>query len=57
MDCKSGCGPVFVIPFFILVYLVLGCFLDTISMMLITLPGYLPIAENLGYAGFERPDR
>lgn len=45
-----GVDPVFVILFFILVYLVLGCFLDTISMMLITLPVFLPIAESLGYS-------
>lgn len=45
-----GVDPVFVILFFILVYPVLGCFLDTISMMLITLPVFLPIAESLGYS-------
>jgi len=45
-----GVSPLFVILFFVLVYLVLGCFLDTISMMLITLPVFLPIAEGLGYS-------
>ncbi|KIC21496.1 TRAP transporter large permease [Leisingera sp. ANG-Vp] len=43
--------PVAVILFFVLVYLVLGCFLDAISMILITVPVFLPIAETIGYSG------
>ena len=47
---ETGVSPVFVILFFVAVYLVLGCFLDTISMMLITLPVFLPIAQNIGFS-------
>jgi TRAP-type C4-dicarboxylate transport system permease large subunit len=36
--------------FFVLVYVVLGCFLDSISMMLITIPVFLPIAQEIGYS-------
>ena len=43
-------APTWVILFFVAIYLVLGCFLDTISMLLITVPVFLPIAESLGYS-------
>ncbi|MGE0737342.1 MAG: TRAP transporter large permease [Alphaproteobacteria bacterium] len=31
------------------VYLILGCFLDSLSMLLITLPLFFPIIKNLGF--------
>jgi tripartite ATP-independent transporter DctM subunit len=33
----------------ILIYLLLGCFLDAISMMILTLPVIFPVALNLGF--------
>ncbi len=33
------------------VYLVLGCFLETVSMVLITVPVFLPLMESVGYDG------
>lgn len=42
--------PTGVILFFVIVYLVMGCFLDSISMILITVPVFLPIADALGYS-------
>jgi C4-dicarboxylate transporter DctM subunit len=45
-----GFSPLVIILFFVLVYLVLGCFLDSISMMLITIPVFLPIAQDVGYS-------
>lgn len=42
--------PVVVILFLAVVYLVLGCFLESISMILITVPVFLPIFESLGYS-------
>jgi TRAP-type C4-dicarboxylate transport system permease large subunit len=33
------------------VYLVLGCFLETVSMVLITVPVFLPLLESVGYNG------
>jgi TRAP-type C4-dicarboxylate transport system permease large subunit len=33
----------------ILTYIVLGCFLDSLSMMLITLPIFFPLIVKLGY--------
>lgn len=44
-----GLGPVAVIGLLVLVYLALGCVLDSISMMLITVPVFLPIAEQMGF--------
>jgi len=45
-----GLGPVAVIALLVLVYLALGCVLDSISMMLITVPVFLPIAETMGFS-------
>ena len=42
-------SPVTVILFIMVVYLVLGLFLDSISMMLITVPVFLPIVVSMGY--------
>jgi TRAP-type C4-dicarboxylate transport system, large permease component len=38
-----------VILFITLIYLILGLFLDSISMMLITVPIFLPIVQSLGF--------
>ena len=35
--------------FLILLYLVLGCFIDGISMMILTLPLLFPIITEMGY--------
>jgi len=35
----------------VLVYLVLGCFLETVSMVLITVPVFLPLMQSVGYDG------
>jgi C4-dicarboxylate transporter DctM subunit len=42
-------APWLVIMMMIVFYLVLGCFLDAISMILITIPVFLPLAQNLGF--------
>ena len=42
-------SPVVVILFIILVYLVLGCFLDSMSMLFLTVPVFYPIVAALGY--------
>jgi len=41
--------PWLVVLLMLAVYLVLGCFLDTLSMILITVPVFLPLAEGIGY--------
>lgn len=42
-------APWLVIMMMIVFYLVLGCFLDAISMILITIPVFLPLAQGLGF--------
>jgi C4-dicarboxylate transporter DctM subunit len=42
-------APWLVIMMMIAFYLVLGCFLDAISMILITIPVFLPLAQELGF--------
>ena len=42
-------SPVVVILFIILIYLVLGCFLDSMSMLFLTVPVFYPIVSALGY--------
>ena len=41
--------PWLIVLLMLAVYLVLGCFLDSLSMILITVPVFLPLAEGIGY--------
>ncbi|MEP1521936.1 TRAP transporter large permease [Ascidiaceihabitans sp.] len=47
---SQGMAPLAVILFLVVMYVILGCFLDSISMILITVPVFLPIVETLGYS-------
>ena len=42
-------GPVMVLSAVVLVYLVLGCFFDGLSLMIMTLPIVVPLMVGLGY--------
>lgn len=44
-----GLPPVGVIILILIIYIILGCFLDSLSMMLITLPIVFPVVMDLGY--------
>jgi len=44
-----GLPPMAILVGFLIVYLVLGCFLDAIGMMALTLPIFGPIVEKLGF--------
>jgi len=44
-----GVAPWVVILMLVCVYLVLGCFLDSISMIVVTVPVFLPIVTALGF--------
>ena len=41
--------PIFIVMFFLLVMMVMGCFLDSTSIMLITMPIMVPVVKALGY--------
>jgi tripartite ATP-independent transporter DctM subunit len=44
-----GMPPMMILVGFLIVYLILGCFLDAIGMMALTLPIFGPIVEKLGF--------
>jgi tripartite ATP-independent transporter DctM subunit len=44
-----GLPPMVILIGFLIVYLILGCFLDAIGMMALTLPIFGPIVEKLGF--------
>jgi TRAP-type C4-dicarboxylate transport system permease large subunit len=39
-----------ILAFMIFVYLVLGCFMDALAMILITIPLFLPVVVDLGFS-------
>jgi tripartite ATP-independent transporter DctM subunit len=45
----SGAGPFGIILIIIAIYVVLGCLLESLSMILITVPIFFPIVTGLGY--------
>lgn len=44
-----GVSPTLAMVFIILLYLVLGCFIDTMAMVLLTVPIFFPVILELGY--------
>lgn len=49
---ESGLSSISIILLIYLTYLILGCFFDFISMLVMTLPFVFPIISNLGYDPF-----
>ncbi len=45
---SQGVGPMGVIFNMMMVYLLLGCFLDSLAMILLTVPIFFPIVSGLG---------
>jgi len=46
---NSGLSPSIAMGLIVLVYLILGCFIDTMSMVLLTIPVFFPLIKALGY--------
>jgi len=46
---RHGVGPMGVIANMMLVYFLLGCFLDSLAMILLTVPIFFPIISGLGF--------
>ncbi|MBM4333568.1 MAG: TRAP transporter large permease [Deltaproteobacteria bacterium] len=42
-------SPIVIILMFLLIFFIMGCFIDSVSIMLLTLPLMLPIVQKLGY--------
>ncbi len=49
--------PLAVLFFIIMVYLILGCVMDSLSMILLTIPIFLPIVLGLDYWGLSHDDK
>ncbi len=45
----AGLGPMAVLLLILAFYIVLGCFMDSMSMVLLTVPLLMPIAAQMGY--------
>ena len=45
----SGLPPYAVLTLILILYLVLGCFIDTMSMVLLTVPVFFPLLTGLGF--------
>ena len=54
---ESGFSPTLVLVAIILVYLLLGCVMDSLSMILLTIPIFLPIVMGLDYWGLNPTDK
>jgi len=46
---QSGMSRYMVLIVILMIYIILGCFLDSLSMLLITLPLFFPLAKSLGF--------
>lgn len=46
---SSGVSPYTVLAFLVVLYLVLGCFLDQLSILILTIPIVLPLVVKLGF--------
>lgn len=44
-----GVHPLLVMSCIILLYIILGCFIDTMAMVLLTVPIFFPVVKNLGF--------
>ncbi len=53
----SGFGPWTVLLSIIFIYLVLGCVMDSLSMILLTVPIFLPILLGMDYWGLSNDDK
>ncbi|ELY20219.1 TRAP transporter large permease [Vreelandella titanicae] len=49
MVTASGLAPWMTIGIILLIYIFLGCLLDSLAMMLLTLPMFFPVVMGLGY--------
>ncbi len=49
--------PMLVLLGIVLIYLVLGCVMDSLSMLLLTIPIFLPIVLGLDFGGWARQTR
>lgn len=46
---QSGLGPMAVMVMILVIYIVLGCVFESLSMLLLTVPIFFPVVTNLGF--------
>jgi len=49
MIIQSDMGPLLILIGMLAVLMVLGCFMDQVSMMMITIPLFMPVVQTLGF--------
>ncbi|SDM41394.1 TRAP transporter, DctM subunit [Oryzisolibacter propanilivorax] len=54
---NAGLPPMLVLLAIIAIYLVLGCVMDSLSMILLTIPIFLPIVMGMEYWGLNQTDK
>lgn len=54
---NAGLSPMLVLTAIILIYLVLGCVMDSLSMILLTIPIFFPIVMGMDYWGLNPTDK
>ena len=54
---SSGLSPLAVMFAILAIYVVLGCLMDSLSMILLTMPIFLPIVMGLDYWGLNLTDK
>jgi TRAP-type C4-dicarboxylate transport system permease large subunit len=55
LDLVTGndLSPLMVIVVILIIYLILGCVFESLSMLLLTIPIFFPVVQNLGYGGLD----
>jgi len=46
---KLSISPIFIVIGMLVVVLILGCFMETVAIMMITIPIYMPVVNAFGY--------
>lgn len=54
---SSGMSPMLILFAMIVIYVILGCVMDSLSMILLTVPIFLPIIMGLDYWGLDATDK
>lgn len=54
---NSGVGPFFVLAGILVLYLILGCVMDTMSMILLTIPIFFPMIMGLDFYGLGETEK
>ena len=53
----SGWSPLFVMFMILLIYILLGCVMDALAMILLTIPIFYPMVMGLDYFGLSQGDK